>query len=336
MSLLYMVHILKAMDTHSRIPNVYTKEQDYERWAAYVNSQPTATLKRIVGYTGSPLVFVNGTFREFLLRKALNKDDYHKKWFDIYYPLSMSSSSRYVIGPEGSSDSEVVDPEASDSSSEIIDPEASDASSEIIDPEASDSEGGAFAIIGGALVAIPKIEKPKMVEKELMKSITDYLIAIEKFPTKNPFTKSDNSRTNIYSDAMKGQNIDAFVLGKVKDYSKSEPVDSAITTKGKFDDLYKLLKQLVKLHNPKFKYTSIQINKSVETDWHFDKGNRGLSYCLALGNFEGGGVVVERGGKEFTYDNHNKWLLYDGHELKHKSAKVKKGDRFAVIFYRKS
>ena len=193
-----------------------------------------------------------------------------------------------------------------------------------------------YAIIGGALVPIPKIEKPKASEKELMKNITDYLIAVEKFPTKNPFTASDNSRTNIYSDAMKGKNIDAFVLGKVKDYSKSEPVDSAITTKGKFDDLYKMLRALVKLHNPRFKYTSIQINKSVETDWHFDKGNSGLSYCLALGDFVGGGVVVERAEHQFTYDNHNKWLLYDGHELKHKSAKVLKGDRYAVIFYRKS
>tara|TARA_R110002126_G_scaffold31387_2_gene101112 strand:- start:64 stop:666 length:603 start_codon:yes stop_codon:yes gene_type:complete len=193
-----------------------------------------------------------------------------------------------------------------------------------------------YTIIGGSLVPIPKIETPKHTEKELMNLITNYLIDIEKFPTKNPFTKpSDNSRTNIYSDAMTGKNIDAFVLGKVKDYSKSQPVDSSITKKGTFDELYKLLKQLVKIHNPRFKYTSIQINKSVETDWHFDKGNTGLSYCLALGDFEGGGVVVERGGKEFTYDNHKKWLLYDGHELKHKSAKVKKGDRYAIIFFHK-
>lgn len=193
-----------------------------------------------------------------------------------------------------------------------------------------------YVILGGALVPIPKLEKPKASEKDLMVSIKDYLISIDKFPTKNPSKSGDNTRSNIYSDAMKGKDIDAFVFGKVKDYSKSEAVDSTITTKGKFDDLYKMLKALVKLHNPKFKFSSIQINKSVETDWHFDKGNVGLSYCLALGDFDGGGVVVERGGHELTYQNHNKWLLYDGHELKHKSAKVKKGDRYAIIFYQKS
>ena len=101
----------------------------------------------------------------------------------------------------------------------------------------------------------------------------------------------------------------------------------------KYQELYDMLKKLIKLHNPNFKYTSIQINKSVETDWHFDKGNVGLSYCLALGNFTGGGVVVRiNPQKEKHYDNKRKWLYYDGHYLKHKSA-PSKGTRYAIIFY---
>ena len=182
----------------------------------------------------------------------------------------------------------------------------------------------------------PIIEEPKSIELDLMKKITDYLDEVERFPSKNPFTGKDDSRMTIFSKSMIGKDIQAFVFGKVRQYyvpKEKAIVDSSITKSGRYEELYSLLQKLIKIHNPDFKYTSIQINKSVETDWHFDKGNVGLSYCLALGNFTGGGVVVRlTPNKEKKYDNKNKWLYYDGHYLKHKSA-PSKGTRYAIIFY---
>lgn len=182
----------------------------------------------------------------------------------------------------------------------------------------------------------PIIEQPKPNEVELMRKITEYLDNVKKFPSKDPTNNKDTSRQNIFSKSMMGKPIEAFVFGKVKQYYVPKDkmvVDSSITKSGKYQELYDMLKELIKIHNPNFKYTSIQINKSVKTDWHFDKGNVGLSYCLALGKFSGGGVVVRLNPNETKkYDNHNKWLYYDGHYLKHKSA-GSVGTRYAIIFY---
>lgn len=182
----------------------------------------------------------------------------------------------------------------------------------------------------------PILENPKSNELPLMKKIVEYMENIEKFPSKNPTMGKDESRMNIFSDSMIGKPIEALVFGKVKQYyvpKEKYVVDSRITKTGKYQELYDMLKQLIKIHNPKFKYTSIQINRAIETDWHYDKGNIGLSYCLALGNFTGGGVVVQtEDEKEKLYQNKNKWLYYDGHYLRHKSA-PSKGVRYAIIFY---
>jgi len=190
-----------------------------------------------------------------------------------------------------------------------------------------------YNLIGG-VIALPKEYKapPPVIQdmsskgKELAKNILQILENIN-FPSKDP--KKDKTRSNVLQN--KDDVIQAFVLGKVRQYDKVELADSVQNIR--FPFLYKMLNELVHNHNPKFKYTSIQINKGVQTSWHRDRGNRGLSYCLALGNFTGGGLDIKIDGEIKHYDNHNKFLYYDGNYYEHASSPVKSGTRYAIIFY---
>ena len=165
-----------------------------------------------------------------------------------------------------------------------------------------------------------------------MKEIDILFSEITNFPTKDPY--KDKTRKNVLQ--KEGQKIEAMVLGKVRAYDKKNLVSSSVSSSGKYEELESKLKDLMRLHNPNFRYTSIQINKSVTTSWHFDKGNVGLSYLIGFGNFKGGGVVVKiRKDKELFVDNDHRWLYFDGHNLEHKSAPIKSGVRYAVIFFTK-
>jgi hypothetical protein len=188
--------------------------------------------------------------------------------------------------------------------------------------------------MGGALkldeikVPLPVLEKMNNDEKPLLDEILN-ILDNTKFPVKDPY--KDKTRKNILVE--EGQKIEAFVLGKVRAYDKPNLVNSVKNIK--FPLLFEKLKQFIKKHNPKFKYTSIQINKSVETPFHFDRGNRGQSYLIGIGDFKGGGVGVKTlpNLDVVEFDNHNKWLKFDGHTLEHKSLKKTGGIRYALIYY---
>jgi hypothetical protein len=192
-------------------------------------------------------------------------------------------------------------------------------------------------ILGGGIreisfdVAIPKIEPSKPNEKPLMKVIDELLNDIEKFPTKDPY--KDKTRKTLVKE---GQVIQSMIFGKVRQYDKKNLVDSAISRSEKYKDLELALRALMKIHNPNFRYTTIQINKSLKSPWHYDKGNVGMSYLIAFGKFKRGGTVVRlQDGKNVIYDNNHKWLYFDGHNAYHKTA-TSTGTRFAVVYYTKS
>lgn len=177
----------------------------------------------------------------------------------------------------------------------------------------------------------PKVEEPRsQKEKDLMKEI-DKMFEDVVFTKKDPY--KDHTRKNVLQ--KKGQKIEAMVLGKVRAYDKKELVESTASKKVKFQEIEKKLRELVKIHNPNFRYTSIQVNKAVETAYHFDRGNVGLSYCIAFGDFTGGGVIVRTKKGEKLYKNYHKWLYYDGHNIEHRTA-PSKGTRYAVIYFTKS
>tara|TARA_R110000823_G_scaffold44782_1_gene115706 strand:+ start:532 stop:1152 length:621 start_codon:yes stop_codon:yes gene_type:complete len=190
-------------------------------------------------------------------------------------------------------------------------------------------------ILGGELVdemdvPPPILEQPKPQEKPLMEEVDRLCNEIDKFPTKDPY--KDKTRKLFVKE---GEKVMSMIFGKVRAYDKKELVNSSITNSGKFTELENALRNLMKIHNPKFRYTTIQVNKSLETPWHYDKGNVGMSYLIAFGNFKGGGTVARRNGKDLLFNNNHAWLYFDGHNSYHKSAKSR-GDRYAVVYYTKS
>lgn len=164
---------------------------------------------------------------------------------------------------------------------------------------------------------------------ELMKSVLDMLKSIERFPVKKPFI--DNTRRNVVG-FKEGKFIQAFVLGKARSFSESKLVEASKNRR--FPELLNTLRKLMRMHDPHYKWTSIQINKNVKCSWHRDRNNIGESYCLGLGHFKGGGIDVKVDKKNVVnIDNHNKIIKYNGH-LEHRTATKKGGDRYAIIWFR--
>jgi len=135
----------------------------------------------------------------------------------------------------------------------------------------------------------------------------------------------NTSRKNISSEPTS-----SFVLGSVN-YRGQKSLGGR--TRGpsifntKFPKLYSLVKKLIKLHKPDFKYTTIQVNKNIQSDPHIDKNNVGPSYIIALGNFTGGALVIE--GERFNI--FNTWKHFDG-TLGH-WVEPFEGERFSLVYF---
>jgi hypothetical protein len=170
--------------------------------------------------------------------------------------------------------------------------------------------------------------------KSTMEEVVKELEGIENFPTRNPSKKGDNTRANVIGGEGVDRDIQALVLGLVRDYAKSDLQPSRFNRQKRFDRLHLLLKKLMKERDPTYRYTTIQINKSVETEWHRDKNNIGDSYCLSLGKFSGGGLDIrDDKGKIRTLITKNRLVKYDGDE-EHRTAPFK-GERYAIIFFKR-
>lgn len=165
-------------------------------------------------------------------------------------------------------------------------------------------------------------------EEAIITQILD-LLRTMRWPLKNP--QKDRTRSNVIQKA--NATIAAFALGKVRRYDL--PGRLVLSQyNAKHPELYKLLKQLMQEHDPAFKYNAIQLNKNVQTKPHLDSNNRGPSYCLGIGTYRGGGLTIyPPDAPPYTLANRHKWVLYNGARLRHGSATVQSGTRFAVVYY---
>lgn len=150
------------------------------------------------------------------------------------------------------------------------------------------------------------------------------------FNVRKPMFK-DNTRKNILGGQDK--EIEAIVLGLTRDYAKPNLVPSKYTRMDKYKRLHTLLKKLIKEKDPNYKYTTIQVNKNVETAFHKDKNNIGKSYCLSLGDFTGGALELKKGNGIIPLNTKNRMVLYDG-TIEHRTGKYK-GTRYAIIWFKR-
>lgn len=167
-----------------------------------------------------------------------------------------------------------------------------------------------------------------------MDEVLNELENLNPFPTKNPI--KDKTRMNVVGgkSEAEGKIIQAFTLGLTRAYDKPNLVSSVNNKNPRLLQLHILLKKLIKEKDPSFKYTTIQINKNVKTDWHSDKNNIGKSYCLSLGNFKGGALELKTDKGIIPLDTHNKMVFYNG-DIEHRTGKYT-GTRYAIIWFKRN
>jgi|TARA_B110000208_G_C11724217_1_gene413900 hypothetical protein len=140
------------------------------------------------------------------------------------------------------------------------------------------------------------------------------------------FPKNE-SRKNVLK---KGQTHHySIVLGRVIMLYGRGPAQSR--NNKKFPELFKYAKQFVKAHDPKFRHTSLIINKNHAAAPHKDKYNKGHSYIIGLGNYTGGELVFEDGPYKGAHNIKNKWLKFKGDHTHF--VKPFKGERYTIVYY---
>jgi len=157
------------------------------------------------------------------------------------------------------------------------------------------------------------------------------------------------SRKNIFRTKHKENKAkyEGFVLGKInliphlwKKNSKNKTVKqipSLRTKDKKFKKLFIESKKLMKMHNPDFKFTTIQYNKNMRAARHVDGRNVGMSYIIGLGNYTGGELIIYDNDKipknPVKHNLKNNFYSFNGSKFLHEVAPFK-GERYTLVFFK--
>ncbi len=133
---------------------------------------------------------------------------------------------------------------------------------------------------------------------------------------------------------------EGFVLGIVTSWAgKGENAGyrkmlSMKTREPKYKKLFRESKKLMRLKDPKFKFTSIQYNKNHRAARHRDAKNTGVSYIVGLGDYKGGELIIfdEDEKNPVEHDIKGKFNTFDGSKYPHETAPFK-GERYTLVFY---
>jgi len=145
-------------------------------------------------------------------------------------------------------------------------------------------------------------------------------------------------RANVLKKTQK--NYEGFALGWVKSWAgKGENAGyknilSLKTRSDKFKNLYAAAKKLMRVIDPKFKFTTIQFNKNHKAERHKDGRNVGESYIVGLGKYSGGDLIIfdENEKNAVNHDIKMKPYKFNGSIYPHETAGFK-GERYTLVFY---
>lgn len=79
-------------------------------------------------------------------------------------------------------------------------------------------------------------------------------------------------------------------------------------------------------------YNAITLNQNYKALPHKDKGNKGISYLVAFGDFEGGTLTIHEGDLSGNHDIRHKPVITDFSKVLH-SVNDFTGDRYSLVFY---
>uniref|UniRef100_A0A6C0C4T1 Fe2OG dioxygenase domain-containing protein n=1 Tax=viral metagenome TaxID=1070528 RepID=A0A6C0C4T1_9ZZZZ len=163
-----------------------------------------------------------------------------------------------------------------------------------------------------------------------------------------PFPKN-TSRKNIMRTKHKENKAryEGFVLGKInliphmwKKDKKGKVIkqqQSNRTKDPRFKKLFYECKKLMKIHDPKFEFTTIQYNKNMRAARHVDGRNVGTSYIVGLGDYTGGELIVYDNAKKPTgavkNDLRGNFYSFNGSKFLHEVAPFK-GERYTIVFFK--
>ena len=148
----------------------------------------------------------------------------------------------------------------------------------------------------------------------------------------------NESRKNVMK---KGQvSYEGFVLGMINLFPywaniKGHKQELSVRTKDpKFKELYNNTRLLLKLHDPNFKYTTIQYNKNHRCAKHKDGRNVGESYIIGLGDYTGGELMVwdENDKNPKKHNIRNKFYKFNGSDHFHETQPFK-GERYTMVYF---
>ena len=133
---------------------------------------------------------------------------------------------------------------------------------------------------------------------------------------------------------------EGFVLGMITSWagkgsrSGYRKMLSMKTREQKYKKLFSESKKLMRMKDPKFKFTSIQYNKNHRAARHRDANNTGISYIIGLGDYKGGKLTIfdEYEKNPVKHDIKNKFYTFDGSKYPHETCPFS-GERYTLVFY---
>ena len=133
---------------------------------------------------------------------------------------------------------------------------------------------------------------------------------------------------------------EGFVLGIITSWagkgsrSGYRKMLSMKTRESRFKKLFRETKKLMRLKDPKFKFTSIQYNKNHRAARHRDARNTGISYIVGLGDYIGGELIIfdENEKNPVKHNIKNKFYTFNGSIYPHETAPYR-GERYSLVFY---
>ena len=103
----------------------------------------------------------------------------------------------------------------------------------------------------------------------------------------------------------------------------------------KTGQIYEKILEVAHENIPDFNFSTIQLNKNYKIAKHKDKRNVGPSYICAIGDYEGGELLIYFDGKDnppTPVDIKNKFYTFDGTKYYHETADFT-GNRISLVFF---
>ena len=154
-----------------------------------------------------------------------------------------------------------------------------------------------------------------------------------------PKTARPNVLRQSYVDAG-FSGYEGFVLGMITSWAGKgsragyRKMLSMKTREPKYKKLFRESKKLMRMKDPKFKFTSIQYNKNHRAARHRDAKNTGVSYIVGLGDYTGGELTIfdEQEKNPVKHNIKNKFYTFDGSKYPHETCPFS-GERYTLVFY---